>query len=87
MEAFGEANGRGPNDAERVVIRSTHFNREEQNRFEVALPRTKYNLSARYNLNRVSILAAATYYGQVEYKPTNEDPDETFGGKILSIWT
>ena len=83
VEAFEEANGRAPNEAERAVIRSTLFNREERNRFEDALPQTKFNLSARYNLNRVGILAAATYFGPVEYKPTNEDHDETFGGKTL----
>ncbi len=72
-----------PNGAEREVIRGTLFNREERNRFEDALPRTKFNLSARYNLKRVGIPAAATYYGSAEYKPTNQDHEETFGGKTL----
>ena len=40
-------------------------------------------MPGRYNLNRVGILAAATYYGSVGYKPTNEDYGETFGGKPL----
>ena len=79
IAAFEEADRRAPNDAEREVIRSTLFNREERNRIEDALPRTKFNLSVRYNLNHVGILAAATYYGSVEYKPTNEDHDEILG--------
>ena len=83
IAAFRQANGRTPNDSEREIIRSTLFNREERNRFEDALPGSKFNLSARYHLNRVVILAAATYYGSVEYKPINEDHDETFGGKTL----
>ena len=83
IAAFREANGRTPNDFEREVIRSTLLNREEQNRFEDAVPRSKFNLFVRYNLKRVGILVAATYYGSVEYKPTNEEQGETFGGKIL----
>ena len=46
------------------------------------MPRSKFNLSARYNLNRVGILSAATYYSSVKYKPTNEDHGDTFGGRI-----
>ena len=81
--AFREANGRAPGDAEREVIRNTLFNREERNRFEDALPRTKIGLSARYDLSRLSLLTRATWYGPVESKPTNTAHDETFDGRTI----
>ena len=81
--AFREANGRAPSDAEREVIKGTLFNREERNRFEDALPRTKIGLSARYDLSSLSLLTRATWYGPVEYKPTNTDHDETFDGRTI----
>ena len=58
--AFREANGRAPSDAEREVIKGTLFNREERNRFEDALPRTKLSLSARYGLGGFGLLTGAT---------------------------
>ena len=81
--AFREANGRAPSDAEREVIKGTLFNREERNRFEDALPRTKLSLSARYGLGGFGLLTGATWYGPVEYKPTNMDHDETFDGRTI----
>ena len=81
--AFREANGRAPSDTEREVIESTLFNREERNRFEDALPRTKLGLTARYDLSSLSLLTRATWYGPVEYKPANTDLDESFDGRTL----
>ena len=81
--AFREANGRTSGDAEPEVIRNTLFNREERNRFEGALPRTKIGLSARYDLGSLSLLTGATWYGPVEYKPANTDHDETFDGRTI----
>ena len=81
--AFREANGRAPGEEEREVIRSTLFNREERNRFEDALPRTKIGLSARYDLSSLSLLTRATWYGPVEYKPANAAHDETFDGRTI----
>ena len=65
------------------MIRNTLFNREERNRFEDALPRTKLGLSARYDLGTLGLLTRATWYGPVEYKPTNADHDESFDGRTL----
>ncbi|MFQ5889613.1 MAG: TonB-dependent receptor domain-containing protein [Gemmatimonadota bacterium] len=64
-------------------VESTLFNREERNRLEDALPRQKVSLTARYTLNRFTGLGRFTYYGNVKYKPTKEDNDETFDPKGL----
>ena len=64
-------------------VTSTLFNREERNRLEDALPRTKGSLGARYSQGRFSIGTRASYFGNVEYKPTNSDNDETFDAKVL----
>ena len=64
-------------------VTSTLFNREERNRLEDALPRTKGSLGARYSQGRLSIGTRASYFGSVEYKPTNSDNDETFDAKVL----
>ncbi len=64
-------------------VESTLFNREERNRLEDALPREKVSLTARYDLRGFDALGRFTYYGKVEYKPTNEDNDETFDAKGL----
>ncbi len=65
------------------AIKSTLFNREEQNRLEDALPRSKGSLGARYSQGRWSVGSRASYFGGVEYKPTNSDNDETFDAKVL----
>ena len=65
------------------AVKTTIFNREEQNRLEDALPREKASFSARFARDRYSVTARATYYGSIEYKPTNPDNDETFGSKTL----
>ncbi len=65
------------------AVKNTLFNREERNRLEDALPRNKASFSARYNLGRISASARATYYGEIQYKPTNPDYDETFSAKTL----
>ncbi len=64
-------------------VRTTIFNREEQNRLETALPRQKGVFSARYGIDRFSVSARANYYGSVKYRPTNPDNDEHFGAKVL----
>lgn len=64
-------------------VKSTLFNREERNRLEDALPRTKGSLGARYSQGRLSIGTRASYFGKVEYKPTNSDNDEKFDAKVL----
>ena len=71
-------------------IENTLFNREERNRLEDALPRTKGSLGVRYSQGKVSIGTRASYFGSVEYKPTNFDAaagvftnDETFDAKVL----
>ncbi len=65
------------------AVRNTIFNREERNRLETALPRQKFSLGARYAQDRMSINLRATYYGQVEYRPTNPANDEVFSPKTI----
>ncbi|MCK5439178.1 MAG: TonB-dependent receptor, partial [Gemmatimonadetes bacterium] len=65
------------------AVRSTLFNREERNRLESALPSEKLNLSARYTQGPFSLYGAAAFFGEIEYKPTNSDNDETFGAKTI----
>ncbi len=65
------------------AVRETLFNREERNRLEDALPRQKGNVSVRFARSRYSVLARATFFGEIQYKPTNADLDETFGAKTL----
>ncbi len=64
-------------------VASTLFNREEENRLESALPRSKGSVSARYAVDRFTINWRANYYGKIFYRPTDEDDDETFGAKTL----
>jgi iron complex outermembrane receptor protein len=66
-----------------LAVRDALFNREEENRLEDALPREKGNFSVKYDLDRLSILARANYFGKIEYKPTSAANDETFGAKTL----
>ncbi len=65
------------------AVRNTIFNREERNRLEDALPREKVTASARYSRAMYSVLVRSTYYGSIEYKPTDPANDETFGSKVL----
>ncbi len=65
------------------AVRGRLFDREERNRLETALPRTKGSFSARYAAGRLAILGRATYYGSIEYRPTDPALDETFGAKTL----
>lgn len=65
------------------AVRNTLFNREERNRLEDALPRQKFNLSARYTVGRLSFLARANYFGEIKYRPTNPANDEVFGAKTI----
>ena len=65
------------------AVKSTLFNREERNRLEDALPRTKGNLMARYSIDRWNLMTRASLFGNVKYKPTNEANDETFDAKVL----
>ncbi len=59
------------------------FNREERNRLEDALPRQKGSVSARYSRGRFSGGVRGSYFGSVEYKPTDELNDETFDPRAL----
>ena len=70
-------------DGDLNAVRNTLFNREERNRLEDALPRQKGNVSLKYERGQYSITARANYFGNVEYKPTNDANDETFGAKTL----
>ena len=65
------------------AVRTIIFNREEENRLEDVLPRTKAGLTARYSRGPVSALARATYYGGVLYRPTNPELDEEFDPKVI----
>ncbi len=65
------------------AVRTTLFNREERNRLETALPRSKGTASVRYALNRFSGTLRGNYYGKIYYRPTNTDNDEVFGAKVL----
>ena len=65
------------------AVRNTLFNREERNRLEDALPRTKGTFSIRYEPGAFSIIGRANFYGSIEYKPQNKANDETFGAKTL----
>ncbi len=64
-------------------VKSTLFNREEQNRLEDALPKQKGAFTLRYAMNKVSAMVRANYYGKIYYKPTNPANDEVFGDKVL----
>ena len=75
LDVFGTTN----EDAVAAVL----FNREERNRLETALPRVKWGLGGRYNIGRFFTGLRGTYYGSIEYKPTNPDNDETFGAKLV----
>ncbi len=67
-----------------TTIRNRILNREDRNRLEDALPRSKGSLAARYGLGRFAGLARATYYGDIEYHhPTDPTMDEHFGAKTL----
>ena len=83
IDSFTAAQGRAPTAEERATIAATLFNREEENRFEDALPQTKFNVSARYSQGSLSALTRATYYGEIHYKPTNDTLDETFAAKVV----
>ncbi|MFQ5602062.1 MAG: TonB-dependent receptor plug domain-containing protein, partial [bacterium] len=65
------------------AVEATLFNREERNRLEDALPRQKANLAVRYSQGLFSIGARASFFGEIEYKPVNDENDETFGAKTL----
>ncbi len=65
------------------AVRNTIFNREERNRLETALPRQKASVGVRYAQDRMSLNIRATYYGQVEYRPTNPANDEVFSPKTI----
>ncbi|MGH7545391.1 MAG: TonB-dependent receptor plug domain-containing protein, partial [Gemmatimonadota bacterium] len=65
------------------VVRSRIFDREERNRLESALPRQKGSISAKYALERFSVLGRVTYFGKIHYRPTNAANDEEFGAKAL----
>ncbi len=65
------------------AVASTLFNREERNRLEDALPRTKGSISAKFQKNRFTGTLRGNYFGSIEYKPTNSDNDETFDAKVL----
>jgi len=64
-------------------VTSTFFNREETGRFERALPRQKGSVSAKFAKGRFTGTLRGNYYGSIDYTPTNEDNDETFGSKVL----
>ncbi|MCK5148400.1 TonB-dependent receptor [bacterium] len=70
-------------DGDLEAVKNTLFNREERNRLEDALPGNKASFSARYTLGRISASTRAIYYGEIQYKPTNPDNDETFSAKTL----
>jgi iron complex outermembrane receptor protein len=65
------------------AVASTLFNREERNRLEDALPRTKGSVSAKWSRDSFTGTIRANYFGSIEYKPTNSDNDETFAAKTL----
>lgn len=61
----------------------TIFNREEKNRLEDGLPQQKGSFSVAYRVDRFNVTARTNYFGEIEYKPTNPDNDETFSAKVL----
>jgi iron complex outermembrane receptor protein len=65
------------------AIAGVLFNREERNRLETALPCQKGAISARYRKGVVNAGVRSSYYGEVLYRPTNDDNDEDFGAKML----
>ncbi|MCY4171522.1 MAG: TonB-dependent receptor [Bacteroidetes bacterium] len=65
------------------AVRTTLFNREERNRLEDALPRSKGNLGVTYKQGNLTLTTRANYFGGINYKPTNDANDETFGAKSL----
>lgn len=65
------------------AVANVLFNREERNRLETALPREKGLLQARYEIPRWTFTGRWNYYGEVLYRPTNEDNDEDFDAKSL----
>jgi len=73
--------------ADPAQLATFFFDRLAKNRLEDSVPHQKGNISARYNLKKLSAMARANYYGRVRFKPaptamgfTN---DEVFGAKVL----
>jgi iron complex outermembrane receptor protein len=65
------------------VVRTTVFNREEENRLEDAVPRARSALSARFSRGPLTSMVRANYYGDVQYRPADPSLDESFGPKLL----
>ncbi|HAA13477.1 MAG TPA: ferric enterobactin receptor [Cytophagales bacterium] len=64
----------------------TFFNREEQGRFESAVPRNKANLALTYSKDKWSVNVTNVRFGEVTARlGTEADPiDQTFSGKIIT---
>lgn len=65
------------------AVRDVLFNREERNRLETALPRTKGSASIRYATDRWSWFVRANHFGSIEFNDPNPANDEVFGAKTL----
>lgn len=65
------------------------FNREEQNRFEDALPQSKVNLTFLYNIGKLNVTLSNVRFGEVWVRTNNTDAngefiDQKFGAKIIT---
>ncbi len=67
----------------RDAISGILFDREERNRLETALPRENASVGARFVRGQVNAGVRSNYFGEVLYRPTNPDNDESFGAKVL----
>ena len=47
------------------------------------MPQQKGSFSVAYRVDKFNVTARANYFGEIEYKPTNPDNDETFSAKVL----
>lgn len=51
-----------------------YFNREDQSRFEVAVPREKVNMTVNYKVGKFSAMVRGVHFGQVVYLDPTMDP-------------
>ena len=86
-----------------VLIKSnlvkTYFNREDESRFEVAIPRVKAGLTINYKLKKFGAMLRNVYFGSVKYVDPNASPvlnyttqqleslDQTFGARVTTDLT
>lgn len=69
-----------------VLIRTgqvgNYFNREDQSRLEVAMPRSKAAVTVNYKNGGFGIMARTTYFGKVIYRDPTINPNDTVASYV-----